>query len=97
MKAFNTSVLSAVGPEKPIIIGASYGETKQQVLFNCSAHSMPPSQYSWWFNGTEVAVTSMFITDPLTHNMSGEYTCMAHNNVTGNNSTNSKTLKVIGQ
>lgn len=83
------------GPKTPVIKAPSYAETKQQVLFDCSAHSVPPSQYSWWFNGSQVADTSTFRTSPLTYNMSGEYTCMAHNNVTGKNSTNSKMLTVI--
>lgn len=64
--------------------------------FNCSANSYPPSMFTWWFNGSEVANTSMLITAPLSLNMSGEYTCMAYNDVTGGNSSNTKTLTVIG-
>ncbi|XP_034553518.1 carcinoembryonic antigen-related cell adhesion molecule 1 [Notolabrus celidotus] len=83
------------GPETPIIKGPSYAEAGQQVYFHCSAHSMPPSHYTWWYNGSEVANTSMFRTSPLTLNMSGEYACRAYNNVTGKNSTNSQMLTVI--
>ncbi|XP_022620364.1 carcinoembryonic antigen-related cell adhesion molecule 5-like [Seriola dumerili] len=83
------------GPETPDIDGPEFAETGKSVTFNCSAMSFPPSHFSWWFNGTMVASTSVFTTGLLTLNMSGEYTCMAYNNETGKNSTNSKMLTVI--
>lgn len=83
------------GPEKPIIQGPAYAETGHTAVFNCSAKSVPPSRYSWWFNGSELANTSVLTTEPLSFNMSGVYTCMAHNHVTGRNSTSSKMLTVI--
>ncbi|KAF7659242.1 hypothetical protein LDENG_00000700 [Lucifuga dentata] len=83
------------GPETPNITGPSVAETGQYVHFMCSAVSVPPSQYSWWFNGSMVANTSELVLKNLHLNMSGEYTCVAFNNVTGKNSTNSKMLTVI--
>ncbi|KAM4600710.1 carcinoembryonic antigen-related cell adhesion molecule 1 [Polymixia lowei] len=83
------------GPGEPIITGPSIAETGEDVAFSCFAPSMPPSHYSWFFNGSLVANTSVFQTGPLTLNMSGEYTCMAYNVVTEKNSTNSTTLTVI--
>ncbi|GAA6229631.1 carcinoembryonic antigen-related cell adhesion molecule 5-like [Lates japonicus] len=83
------------GPETPVIYAPSFAETGQFVAFICSAMSVPPSQITWWFNGTEVANTSVFTTHRLSLNMSGEYTCMAYNDVTGENSTSSKMLTVI--
>ncbi|XP_071326913.1 cell adhesion molecule CEACAM5-like [Trachinotus anak] len=83
------------GPETPNTDGPEFAETGQSVTFNCSAMSVPPSHFSWWFNGTMVANTSVLTTGPLTLNMSGEYTCMAYNYVTGKNSTDSKMLTVI--
>ncbi|XP_037641893.1 carcinoembryonic antigen-related cell adhesion molecule 1 isoform X2 [Sebastes umbrosus] len=83
------------GPETPMIDGPSFAEMGHYAVFNCSAMSMPPSQFSWWFNGSNVANSSMFKTDLLTFNMSGEYTCKAYNNVTRKNSTSSKMLTVI--
>ncbi|XP_040899707.1 hemicentin-1-like [Toxotes jaculatrix] len=83
------------GPDTPVIYGPRFGEMGQNTTFSCSAMSVPPSQFSWWFNGTEVANTSVFTNGPLSLNMSGEYTCMAYNYVTEKNSTNSKMFTVI--
>ncbi|XP_041650193.1 carcinoembryonic antigen-related cell adhesion molecule 1 [Cheilinus undulatus] len=83
------------GPKTPVIKGPSYAEVGQNVYFNCSAKSMPPSHYTWKYNGSKVGNTSVLRTGPVTHNMSGEYTCVAHNNVTQKNSTTSHNLTVI--
>ncbi|XP_023117529.3 carcinoembryonic antigen-related cell adhesion molecule 1 [Amphiprion ocellaris] len=83
------------GPETPIIQGPDFAETGGYAVFNCSAMSVPPSHFSWWYNGSMVANTSVFKAGPLSLNMTGEYTCMAYNNVTGKNSTNSAMLTVI--
>jgi len=95
----NVSALSpfAVGPDTPIVDGPTVAETGSYADFTCSAMSEPSSYYTWWFNHeTMTANTSVFTAGPLSLNMSGEYTCMAHNHVTGRNSTNSITLRVIG-
>ncbi|XP_042160881.1 LOW QUALITY PROTEIN: hemicentin-1-like [Oncorhynchus tshawytscha] len=84
------------GPEMPIITGPALGETGHGVTFNCSASSQPLSQFSWFFNGFQVATASEYDTGPLTLASQGEYTCMAFNNVTGINSTASKMLTVVG-
>ncbi|XP_070767908.1 carcinoembryonic antigen-related cell adhesion molecule 1 [Enoplosus armatus] len=83
------------GPETPMIDSPDFAETGHNAVFRCSAMSMPPSQFSWWFNGSKVGNTSVFTTGLLSFNMSGYYTCMAYNSVTGKNSTNSKMLTVI--
>lgn len=83
------------GPDTPSTDGPAFAETGHTTVFSCSAKSMPPSRFSWWFNGSEVANTSVFTTGLLSFNMSGEYTCMACNHVTGKNSTSSKMLTVI--
>lgn len=85
------------GPGLPSIYGPSFAEKGHSVTFNCSASSQPPSHFSWFFNGSLVANTSEFETGQLTFDMSGEYTCMAHNNVTKKNSTSSKMLTVMGK
>lgn len=78
-------------------MGRAFAETGGMISFDCYAESTPSSRYSWWFNGSEVANTSWFYTNPVSFNMSGEYTCVAYNDVTGKNSTNSVTLTVIGE
>uniref|UniRef100_A0A3Q4MAC3 Ig-like domain-containing protein n=1 Tax=Neolamprologus brichardi TaxID=32507 RepID=A0A3Q4MAC3_NEOBR len=84
------------GPETPFVYGPAFAETGHQAVFSCSAESVPPCTFCWWFNGSIVANTSNYTTDVLSLSMSGEYKCMAINNVTGKNSTNSTTLTVIG-
>lgn len=93
------SSFSAVadGPEEPVIYGHTVAETGKMANFSCSAASIPHSWYSWWFNETEVANTSWIEVGPLSLNMSGEYTCMASNNVTMKNNTNSIMLTVTGK
>lgn len=78
-------------------MGPAFTETGYMISFYCYAESRPVSRFSWWFNGSEVANTPWFYTYPVSFNMSGEYTCVAYNNVTGKNSTNSVTLTVIGE
>ncbi|XP_044064748.1 carcinoembryonic antigen-related cell adhesion molecule 1 isoform X2 [Siniperca chuatsi] len=95
MTSLPYKLLVNYGPETPIINGSAFAETGHSTTFQCSAMSMPPSQFSWWFNDSLVANTSVFTTGHLSFNMSGEYTCKAYNNVTGKNSTNSKMLTVI--
>nr|XP_046170530.1 carcinoembryonic antigen-related cell adhesion molecule 6-like isoform X3 [Oncorhynchus gorbuscha] len=57
----------------------------------------PPSQFSWFFNGSQVVTGSVYETGPLTLASHGDYTCVAFNNITGRNSTVSKMLTIIGE
>uniref|UniRef100_A0A8C7ITP3 Ig-like domain-containing protein n=1 Tax=Oncorhynchus kisutch TaxID=8019 RepID=A0A8C7ITP3_ONCKI len=89
------TLLVNYGPKQPVIAGAPIAETEQRVTFNCSASSQPLSQFSWFFNGSQVATGSGYEAGPLTLASHGEYTCVAFNNATGRNSTVSKMLTVI--
>jgi len=82
------------GPDTPVISGPSLAEMGQEVVLHCSAQSEPPSQFSWYFNGSLVHNSSVYIIPYITLNMSGEYVCMAHNNVTGKSSSATTTIKV---
>ncbi|XP_056142091.1 carcinoembryonic antigen-related cell adhesion molecule 1 [Lampris incognitus] len=95
MTSHSYNLLVNFGPEGAHVFGPSVAETGTHANFSCVAPSVPPSYISWFFNETIVANTSMFITDALALNMSGVYTCMAYNNVTQKNSTNTTTLTVI--
>ncbi|CAB1334002.1 unnamed protein product [Coregonus sp. 'balchen'] len=83
------------GPERPVIMNPDIAMTGHSVTFNCSASSQPLSQFSWFFNGSQVATGSVYETGPLTLASYGEYTCVAFNNITGRNSTVSKMLTVV--
>ncbi|XP_041843427.1 hemicentin-1-like [Melanotaenia boesemani] len=75
------------GPDMPTIMGPNVGKTGDSVTLRCHAESSPPSQYKWYFNGSEVSNMSNFTTPPLTKESSGEYICMAFNDITNKNST----------
>ncbi|XP_035528094.1 carcinoembryonic antigen-related cell adhesion molecule 1 [Morone saxatilis] len=83
------------GPEKPTIMGPNMAKTGDNVTLSCYASSNPVSIYKWFFNDSVVANTSEYVTPPLTRDMSGMYTCMAYNNITGKNSTAYTMLTVL--
>ncbi|KAJ8354747.1 hypothetical protein SKAU_G00223140 [Synaphobranchus kaupii] len=83
------------GPEQPVVTGPDLAKTGSNVTFTCSASSQPPSQYSWYFNGTRVAQGSVYVIAPLALANQGRYTCEAFNSVTGRNSTAVIELTVI--
>ncbi|KAL6109223.1 uncharacterized protein ACO6RY_12406 [Pungitius sinensis] len=83
------------GPETPMVWGPDFAAVGQNAVFNCSAVSMPPSHFSWWFHGSEVGNSSVFTMDILSTSTSGEITCKAYNLVTGKNARKSKMLTVI--
>lgn len=84
------------GPEKPSITGPEVAKAGDSVTLSCAASSQPPSHFSWYFNSSLVANTSAYETGPLGLNMSGKYTCMAYNNITGQNSSAYMMLTVLG-
>lgn len=81
----------------PTIIGPNAANTGDNITLTCHASSYPPSFYTWYFDGSVVANTSVYVTPPLTTNMSGTYICMAYNKITGLNSTAYKMLTVVGE
>lgn len=85
------------GPEMATIIGPNVAQTGDIVTLSCDALSYPPSNYTWFFNGSTVANMSDFVTPPLTMDMSGIYTCMAYNNMTGKDSLAYTRLTVHGE
>ncbi|XP_046896168.1 carcinoembryonic antigen-related cell adhesion molecule 5-like [Hypomesus transpacificus] len=89
------SLLVNFGPEMPVTTGRALALTGQNVTLTCSASSQPPSTYTWWFNGSQVATGSVYESGPLTSHNNGEFTCMAFNNITNKNSTASQKLTVI--
>ncbi|KAG5270938.1 hypothetical protein AALO_G00174040 [Alosa alosa] len=83
------------GPNNVSISGPELAETGENVTFNCSATSWPPSGFSWYFSGSWVANGSSYTTEPLALKGSWNYTCMAHNNITGLHSSASMKLMVF--
>ncbi|XP_037309138.2 carcinoembryonic antigen-related cell adhesion molecule 5-like [Pungitius pungitius] len=83
------------GPETPMVEGPDFAQVGQNAAFYCSAVSVPPSHFSWWFNGSKVGNSSVFTTDISSTSTSGEIICKAYNLVTGKNAAKSKMLTVI--
>nr|XP_055065809.1 carcinoembryonic antigen-related cell adhesion molecule 1 [Misgurnus anguillicaudatus] len=83
------------GPWSTAITGPTVGAIGSNVTFSCSANSQPPSQYSWFFNGTNVGTASVLVIRSLTMNNRGLYTCVASNNITMSNSSASVALTVF--
>lgn len=86
-----------VGPWSTRISGPDVAEVGSNVTLNCSASSQPASQYSWFFQGSKVADGSVYQAKFVLLNSSGEYTCLAYNNITRINSSAKWNLTVIGK
>uniref|UniRef100_A0A4W4E662 Ig-like domain-containing protein n=1 Tax=Electrophorus electricus TaxID=8005 RepID=A0A4W4E662_ELEEL len=85
------------GPWSSTISGPDIAEVGSSVTLNCSAPSRPPCEYTWYFSGSNVAKGPVFETGVLSLNSSGQYTCMAHNNITNRSSSATWNLTVIGR
>ncbi|XP_034729098.1 carcinoembryonic antigen-related cell adhesion molecule 1 [Etheostoma cragini] len=83
------------GPQMPTVMGPNMAKTGDNATFTCNASSNPTATYQWFFNDSLVANTSQYVTPLLTEEMSGTYTCMAFNNITGKNSTAYTMLTVL--
>lgn len=81
----------------PTIMGPKMTAKGHNVTLICNASSNPPSTYKWVFNDSVVAYTSVYITPPFTSDMSGKYTCMANNNITGKTNTAYTMLTALGE
>ncbi|KAA0703160.1 Carcinoembryonic antigen-related cell adhesion molecule 5 [Triplophysa tibetana] len=78
--AYNLTV--NYGPWNTAISGSPVGAVGSSVTYSCSATSQPPSQYSWFFRGSKMSDSSVYVISNLTMNSGGQYTCMAYNNIT---------------
>ncbi|MGH0172488.1 UNVERIFIED_CONTAM: hypothetical protein FKN15_063471 [Acipenser sinensis] len=82
------------GPEQVSITGPDQAVLNSSVTFTCSAQSLPPCNYTWYFNETETAQESQYKIASVSNADSGSYTCVAWNSVTGRNTSAVKKLIV---
>ncbi|XP_051812118.1 carcinoembryonic antigen-related cell adhesion molecule 20-like [Acanthochromis polyacanthus] len=83
------------GPEPASVKGEDAVEVNDPVKLTCSAASVPPSIYTWKFNGSETPVkTADYSIAEAMYKDTGSYTCTAYNNVTGKSTTASHFLSV---
>ncbi|XP_058866595.1 carcinoembryonic antigen-related cell adhesion molecule 5-like [Acipenser ruthenus] len=71
------------GPQQVSISGPDAYPIGSTASFTCSALSHPPCEYTWLFNGKEIAQGSVFTISPVMPASVGSYTCEAFNSVTG--------------
>uniref|UniRef100_A0A3P9HGJ3 Ig-like domain-containing protein n=1 Tax=Oryzias latipes TaxID=8090 RepID=A0A3P9HGJ3_ORYLA len=83
------------GPEKVNISGPNLKKTGDNVTLSCQAESNPPSLFMWYFKDAVVSNMSTFNSPPLTKELSGQYICVAFNNITNLKSNVSINLSVI--
>ncbi|KAI5105928.1 carcinoembryonic antigen-related cell adhesion molecule 5 precursor, partial [Silurus meridionalis] len=95
MTSMAYSLLVNYGPWSTKISGPIIAEVGSNVTLNCSASSQPSSQYSWFFQGSKAGQGSVYQPDISSLNSSGEYTCLAYNNITKRNSSATWNLTVI--
>ncbi|XP_053513118.1 carcinoembryonic antigen-related cell adhesion molecule 1 isoform X3 [Artibeus jamaicensis] len=83
------------GPDTPSIFPLdSHYPPGANLNLSCYAASNPPAQYSWLINGRPQQPTQQLFILNITANDSGSYTCLAHNSVTGLNTTTVKNITV---
>ncbi|XP_023815564.1 carcinoembryonic antigen-related cell adhesion molecule 5-like isoform X2 [Oryzias latipes] len=83
------------GPEEAAIKGVKEVDLEGTVLLNCSASSVPLSEFTWKLNGTAVSEKSNVLTiNKPKFEDSGTYTCEARNPVTGKTVTFTHVLSV---
>ncbi|XP_021446700.2 carcinoembryonic antigen-related cell adhesion molecule 1, partial [Oncorhynchus mykiss] len=85
------------GPDGMEIKGPNEIEVGQKFTLTCSAYSNPPTSYTWMHNETEIPGHSPeFTKEKSEYSDSGEYTCTATNDVTGNKTSVVHKLSVKG-
>ncbi|CAB1333911.1 unnamed protein product [Coregonus sp. 'balchen'] len=73
-------------------------EVGQKFTLTCSADSNPTANYTWMLNGTEIPRHSPeFTKEKSEYSDSGDYTCTATNDVTGNEISEVRKLSVKGK
>lgn len=80
------------------VAGEAAVEVGDKVTLTCSASSVPPANFTWKFNGTATAITTrVYAIESAAYKNTGEYTCEAHNAVTGGRAKAKHKLAVKGR
>ncbi|XP_042611493.1 carcinoembryonic antigen-related cell adhesion molecule 20-like [Cyprinus carpio] len=89
------SLIINYGPEDVSVKGEDVVDLGVRVSLSCSANSEPAASFSWKFNETDTNVTTdTFTINETDFTHSGDYICIAWNDVTKRNATQKHALLV---
>ncbi|XP_069599200.1 carcinoembryonic antigen-related cell adhesion molecule 16-like isoform X2 [Ranitomeya imitator] len=88
-------VTVAYGPDKVQMKGASFVRPGSSITLTCSADSVPPPEYQWKLNGTDIQEkSSKYAISKAAPEDEGLYTCVVRNTVTLRTATDSVYVNV---
>ncbi|XP_073426880.1 cell adhesion molecule CEACAM8-like isoform X2 [Dendrobates tinctorius] len=86
------------GPDKVQIEGAAFVRPGSSITLTCSADSVPPPEYQWKRNGTDIKEkTNKYTISNAAPEDEGLYTCVVRNNVTLRTATDSVYVNVTAE
>lgn len=69
-----------------------------KITLSCSAVSSPPAMFQWMVNGVYLnKIEPKLELEKVNESMSGNYTCLIHNNVTFRFSSQTATILIVGK
>ncbi|XP_077115961.1 cell adhesion molecule CEACAM8-like isoform X2 [Ranitomeya variabilis] len=91
-------VTVAYGPDKVQMESASFVRPGSSITLTCSADSVPPPEYQWKLNGTDIQEkSSKYAISNAAPEDEGLYTCVAKNTVTLRTATDSVYVNVTAE
>ncbi|CAJ0968787.1 unnamed protein product [Ranitomeya imitator] len=92
---FNVILNVYDGPDKVQMKGASFVRPGSSITLTCSADSVPPPEYQWKLNGTDIQEkSSKYAISKAAPEDEGLYTCVVRNTVTLRTATDSVYVNV---
>ncbi|TSK20166.1 Protein argonaute-3 [Bagarius yarrelli] len=106
-KTTTASLTVYYGPDTPQVtrtssdcVGGGDAIVGQTVRLTCTSVSLPPALLSWQFNGLPITASQAndgtLNLQVFSNNQSGQYTCVARNNITTQTSQQQLSLSVVG-
>jgi len=82
-----------VAPYNVVTTGNNMYPQEEQLMLTCSSEGGPQLEYSWLFEGSVIATSSILMIENVNATHGGEYTC----NVTNRAGYNSSTITVYSK
>ncbi|XP_010866279.2 carcinoembryonic antigen-related cell adhesion molecule 6 isoform X3 [Esox lucius] len=88
-------VIVNYGPDSMTILSPDTAEVETFTLLYCSVVSVPPARFTWLFNGQQTSVHEAgYVITSISYNNSGDYRCVAMNDLTRRNVSGDHHLSV---